>query len=78
MVDTLLQSSRCLVCNGNASFAIVRVKGRSKHALSVVAAASITVAPLANFTPSPDAQTASEKLTQNPLPCCGVSSSLSY
>ena len=39
---------------------MVRVKGRSTHVSSVVAAASSAIAPLADLTPSPNAQQALE------------------
>ena len=42
MVGELLHYSRCLECN--RLFAIVHVKGHSKHVSSVVAAANILVA----------------------------------
>ena len=51
----LLQYFCCFECNH--LFAIARVKGRSKHVSSVVAAASIAIAPLATFTPSRHAKT---------------------
>ena len=50
VVNKLLQSFCCFECN--SLFAVVRVKGRSKHVSSMVAAPSIEVAPLADFTPS--------------------------
>ena len=54
MVEELLRSFCYFECNSNCLFAIVRVKGRSKHVARVVAVASIAVAPLADFTPSPN------------------------
>ena len=58
----LLHSFRCFDCN--CSFAIVCVKGRSKHVAGVVAAESIAVAPLADFIPSPNIQVRAEELTE--------------
>ena len=47
-------SYNAIVRNGQETIAIVRGKGRSKHVSSVMAVASIAVAPLADFPPTPN------------------------
>ena len=52
MVEELLYLNLTYFCcfECNRSYALVHMKGRSRHVSSVVAAASITIAPLPDFT----------------------------